>query len=408
MDKIFICVIIFILVFYDIKYIKRRDDMKRRGQIFPAILIGIIVLVIAGFAFIPSISKSIDNGSQKKCNSTSQLLLNTLSDKLNGTEENKLWYDLCYEQNSNRLLASLKEASGDEDLDISDYYVKFSASSVTILCKKHTDMLDKTLTIPDNLITDNEEYVKPASDIVVSITASGRDTYFQNSSLDKTDKEKKVFTNSDDTNELFPEIYVTAHFAGGGKRRLDKSEYKILVGELDMSKPQKTVLKIIYTKTAWPNDIFTNFNIDIIKNNSRPPLIVDGGNDGRYELAAWDWTNYVADAVGSPDGYMGFGASIVYFEGSYYYYPDGFIILSNNKNNGSLLGALNIDDTKKTAYCIEFDLDSPVYSNSIAQTIVHNGSLRLDNGLVYIWQDKPSKELDRGWIRVYCEMEQLN
>jgi hypothetical protein len=36
---------------------------------------------------------------------------------------------------------------------------------------------------------------------------------------------------------------------------------------------------------------------------------------------------------------------------------------------------------------------------------IHNGSVKIENDLIYIWQEKSSKELDTGWIRVYCDLK---
>lgn len=36
---------------------------------------------------------------------------------------------------------------------------------------------------------------------------------------------------------------------------------------------------------------------------------------------------------------------------------------------------------------------------------VHNGSIKVEDDLIYIWQNVPSKELDKGWIRVYCDYD---
>lgn len=382
--------------------------MRRRWKIVPAILITALAVAIACFAFVPSISRSISNGRQKVCYTNSYRLLNLLDAKMNGTEDNKVWYDLYEERNSNKLLSALKKELGDDSVDISDYYIKFGDGTVTILCKRHPETLDVTMTVPDNLIYTEEEYNAPQSDVILYITASGQDTYFQNSIMDKSNPAKRVFTNADNTNAIFPNINVVAHFAGGGSRILNSDEYKIQVGTLDMTKTGKRTLRIVYKGRRWPEDIFTAFEIDIVENDVRDPLIVDGGNLGKYELASWIWTDYVTDALDAPGSYMNFDASIVYDDETYYYFPDGFTILKENKDNGSIAGALDTNDHTKQAYSIIFDLDTPVYTQNVAQTIAHNGYLKLEDGLVYIWQDSPSKELDRGWIRVYCDMVKIN
>ena len=384
------------------------EDIMRRGSLGKILLTSVIILIVViiiGFAFVPSIVRSVHNGNEDECYRNSYRLLNVLTERMNGTEENKIWYDLVAERNSNKLLNALNKEL-DKSVDLSNYYAKFANGTVSILCTKHPTVLDVTMKVPDNLIAKEEEYIEPKSDIIMGITASGKDMYFANSILDKNNPEKMIFTNSDDTNALFGNIIVTAHFMGGGKRVLNRDEYKIKVGELDMTKAGKRTLKIEYSNQVWPKNLFEAFEIYVIANDQREPLIVDGGVEGKYELASWVWTDFVADALDVSGNYMEFGASIVFYDGNYYYYPDGFAILKDNEDNGSIKGARDKANHKKQAYYIVFDT-SKVLTKNMAQTKTHNGSLKVDDGLVYIWQEQPSKEQPKGWIRVYCDMKRL-
>lgn len=380
----------------------------RRGGYRKVILTAVIILAvvaIVGFAFVPSIVRSIGNGNYDKCYRNSYRLLNILTDRMNGTEDNKIWYDLVAERNSNKLLSALNEEL-EEPVDLSSYYIKFGNDTVTILCTKHPTVLDVVMKVPDNYIAEEEEYIEPKSNIIMAITASGRDMYFANSILDRNDPEKMIFTNSDDTNALFENITVTAHFMGGGKRVLNSDEYKIMVGNLDMTKAGNKTLKIEYVNRAWPKNLFTAFEINVVSNEQREPLIVDGGLEGKYELASWVWTDFVSDALDVSGNYMEFGASIVFYDGNYYYYPDGFAILKDNEDNGSIKGARNRDNHKKEAYYIIFNT-SQILTKNTAHTITHDGYLKVEDEIVYIWQEQPSKELPKGWIRVYCDMKRL-
>ena len=65
--------------------------------------------------------------------------------------------------------------------------------------------------------------------------------------------------------------------------------------------------------------------------------------------------------------------------------------------------ALDVDDETKPAYYIQFDTSSVVINDNDSK--IHNGSVKIENVLIYIWQEKSSKELDTGWIRVYCDLK---
>ena len=78
-------------------------------------------------------------------------------------------------------------------------------------------------------------------------------------------------------------------------------------------------------------------------------------------------------------------------------------LVNDNKNNDMFKFALDVDDETKPAYYIQFDTSSVVINDNDSQ--IHNGSVKIENDLIYIWQEKSSKELDTGWIRVYCDLK---
>ncbi len=381
--------------------------MNRKIKIAVTAAVAVIVLIIIGVACVPSIVRSIENGYAKKCYKNAFRLLNVLEENLNSDEVNQTWYELIAEGNSVKLLGALKEELGDDSIDVSNYYVKFGNESVSILCKKHPEMQDVTKSIPNNLVTYDVEFEPPQSDIITRIYATGKDLYFQNVGLDRSDPTKLKFSNSDDMSGLFKDIRVVAEFAGGGARYLRADEYNILVGNLDFAKTGVKPLRIVYTGRVFPSNLMTTFNILVIKNSTRQQLVVDCYGYGRYELASWDWTNYVSDALDANGDYMEFDASIVCDDGSFYYFPDGFVIEKTNRANKSIDGALDIDDKTKKAYRIRFDLNDDVLTDKMQTEIVHEGCLKFDDGNFYIWQEHKSKEAPEGWLRVYCELRRL-
>lgn len=140
-----------------------------------------------------------------------------------------------------------------------------------------------------------------------------------------------------------------------------------------------------------------------IKTLGDDALILDAGKAGKYCLAAWSWDDYVKET--KAEGDKVFGASIVLYDGAYYYYPDGFRIRKNAENSNPFKYAEDLEDSKEGAYCIPFDTDS--VSNERFSPDNHEGSLMVEEDTIYIWQSQASRELSKGWIKVYCEYKKL-
>ncbi|MBQ7573253.1 MAG: hypothetical protein IJT23_03255 [Clostridia bacterium] len=386
----------------------RIRGIRKLIKVIAAIVIAALALGAIGMACVPSILRSIDNGKERQCFENSYRLLNKLEEKLMGDEDNTEWYRLIEEKNSSKLLSALKKEVGIADMDISDNYVKFGENQIAILCKKHVNHQDIAISIPNNIVQNAEIEDPPQSDVITWISAYGRDTYFQNTILDRDNPHQYVFTNADDTNRIFSAIKVRAYYAGGGSRDLNENEYKIKVGSLDMRKVGSYSFRIEYVGRSITGDLFTTFDVDVIENNIRQELVLNCDDFGIYRLASWAWTDYVADALDAPGNYMDFDASIVYDEGVFYYLPDGFRIKKDNKLNTSLDGAMDLDDNMLSAYRIAFDLKTPVYHKDRATMLAHTGSLKFEDGNFYIWQDVDSKSGPKGWLRVYCELTRLD
>ena len=144
-----------------------------------------------------------------------------------------------------------------------------------------------------------------------------------------------------------------------------------------------------------------------MEKKSATPLTVNFGEKGTYDLAAWDWTDYIVEASQENGKAKNFDASIVYFDDKYYYYPDGFRIDTRNNNLSPMTAARDIDDNDLPAYNIEINPKNIINSKEDKNEMkkAKNGALMLEENLAYIWQTEPSKELDSGWIRIFCEMK---
>ena len=134
-----------------------------------------------------------------------------------------------------------------------------------------------------------------------------------------------------------------------------------------------------------------------------PPFKVNFGADRKYILAAWAWSDYVRDTT---DENNQAGASIVYFEGDYLYYPDGFLIDRRSDNSDPTVSARDIDKSDRPAYYIKMDKGNISQTEEVKNP--KNGMLWMDeNEEIYIWQESASKEANAGWLRVYCEITKI-
>lgn len=376
-------------------------------KIKPAEL-GIIafVLLLVCLIIVPSMVQCVENRSKAKCDTHMSLMLGVLSQELAQEEESggTYWHDLISNGNYQKLITSLNDRTGDSGkFPSSNYYIKTDEEKLTLFCKKHKDISGKEIkfSLMQNVNVEIGEKA-PIGERIAYLTVSGPDTYYENDSLDSDNPSKMVFRGRE-VDKVIQNLKVTAVYVGGAREELPKSRYTITAKELNMSKSGQTHLIIKSNSTSlWDNSAYVPFVIDVIGEDDVAPLIVDSGFNGKFELASWEWSDYVEEASMESDG-KEFGASIVRYNGNYYYYADGMKIVNSNKNSNPLKYALDRDDNSKTAYYIKFDTSS-VIINENDEKKIHNGSVKIENDLVYIWQDEPSKELDKGWIRVYCEL----
>ena len=193
-------------------------------------------------------------------------------------------------------------------------------------------------------------------------------------------------------------------YPGGYTETPARNQFTVTAKKLDMSKTGDVKLMISYRyPSIWQGFLTAPFIISVLGDEDATPLLIDCGINGRYELAQWDWHDFVEEARSEGEG-KDFDASIVRFNGRYYYYPDGFKIVSHEQNNTPLQFAKDIEDESRAAYYIPFDTDSLIL-NSGDEVKAHNGSVKAEDGFIYIYQEQPSKELPEGWIRVYCDLK---
>lgn len=178
------------------------------------------------------------------------------------------------------------------------------------------------------------------------------------------------------------------------KEHQELKDRKIVIG--DISEEEK------YFGTLGWNSNANRRIADVTALGGRS-FIVDAGSEGKYCVSAWDWADYVAGAT-AEDGKV-YGASTVFYDGVYYYYPDGFKVRNSSANSSPFRYAVNPDSTGQAAYCITVDTSSVVSGRFSTES--HEGSLMVEEGEVYIWQTRPSKTQGKGWIRIECESKKL-
>ena len=314
-------------------------------------------------------------------------------------------HDLIANGNYQKLMNTINEKTGESDkYPSSDYYIRTGDEKLSIICKRHKDINAQELrfsVMPSISVDVTQRPI--AAERIAYLSVSGPDTYYQNDSLD-TSSPQKMFFSGAEADKVIRNLKVTAVYAGGAREELPRSRYTVIADKLDMTRAGQARLTVKSNPTSlWDNSAYAPFIIDIIGHDDVAPLIADGGINGKYELAAWDWRDFVEEAS-MEDAGKTFGASIVRYNGAYYYYPNGMRIINDRENSTPFDYAFDTDDEKKTAYYIEFDPDSMILTESDNGKI-HNGSMKVENELVYVWHDVPAKELPAGWIRVYCELK---
>lgn len=368
--------------------------------------VAVCVLILSCLIIVPSIVQCVVNHEKGACEKHMYRMLGILSDELNNEAENggTYWHDMIINGNYQKLMSVLNDKTGESGrYPSSDYYIRSGDEKLSIICKQHKDISEKEIHLSAMRNVNVSVAKRPVfGEKIAFLTVKGADTYYQNDSLDGSNPDKMVFTGKE-IDRIIDNLKVTAVYIGGGEKELEHSRYTILADTLDMSRPGQTRLIVKYNSVSvWDSSAYASFIIDVVGEDDVAPLIIDGGINGKFELASWEWNDYVEEASMEITG-KEFDASIIKYNGRYYYYPDGLYIENDRKNSDPLNFALDIDDHSKSAYNIEFDTDS-VILNSNDRDKIHNGSLRVENDYVYIWQDEPCKALSEGWIRVYCEM----
>ncbi len=393
---------------FNLQSIKNKKIKLPKIKIKPAeITVVIAVIALAALIIVPSLVQCVINRDKTKCSNHMSSMMSILSTVLAEETEtgNTYWHDLIENGNYQKLISSLNDRTGEGDkFSPSDYYIQTGEEKLILNSKKYKDISAKEIKF--SLMQDVSVEIGEKRSIgekIAYLMVSGPDTYYQNQSLDGDRPSKMIFRGTE-VDKVITNLKVTAVYVGGASAEIDKSKYTILADKLDMSKAGQTKLMVkVNSNSLWDNSAYASFIIDVVGSDDMGPLIVDGGINGKFELASWEWSDFVEEAS-LEDGGKDFGASIVRYNGEYYYYTDGMRITNSNKNNNPSEFALDVDDNSKSAYYIKFD-PSSVIINEDDEKDIHNGSVRVENDLIYIWQDSPSKESAAGWIRVYCDLK---
>lgn len=371
------------------------------------VLVTVGVVLFSCLIIMPSIVTCIRNNSRARCEKHMYYMLHVINDafKYEAESGGTYWHDLIANGNYQKFLSNINNKTPDgRQYPASDYYIRTGDNKITIVCKKHKDILEKSVDFSVKGYTDVEVTEKPMfTDKILYITADGPDTYYKGDSLDDVYPDKMVFYNGE-IDDVLQNIKASAVYIGGYKQELSRGDYTVTAKKLDMTKAGMKHLIVKSTSTSlWDNSAYTTFDINVTDEKDAIPLIVDCGLDGRYELAQWDWEDYLTEASAMSEGEI-FGASIIRYKGNFYYYPDGMRIINGEKNTSPMEYAFDTENKNKPAYYIKFNPES-VILNSSDESKINDGSIKAENGLIYIYQSQPSKELPVGWIRVYCDLK---
>ena len=284
--------------------------------------VGAVVIVLSCVVIVPSLVQCVINRNKAKCSTHMSIMLNMLSDEL--TDEMKTgetyWHDLIQNGNYQKLISSLNEKTGlSKKYPSTNYYIRTGEEKLALMCKKHKDISDKEIKFALMKDVSVEVAEKPQiGEKIAYLTVSGPDTYYEDDMLDENNPTKMVFIGRE-VDKVIKNLTVTAVYAGGAREELPRSKYTVTADKLNMKKSGQTHLTVKSNSSSlWDNSAYAQFVIDVVGDDDIAPLIVDSGTNGRFELASWEWNDFVTEAA-QEDGKKSFGASIIRYNGNYYY-----------------------------------------------------------------------------------------
>ena len=284
--------------------------------------VGAVVIVLSCVVIVPSLVQCVINRNKAKCSTHMSIMLNMLSDEL--TDEMKTgetyWHDLIQNGNYQKLISSLNEKTGlSKKYPSTNYYIRTGEEKLALMCKKHKDISDKEIKFALMKDVSVEVAEKPQiGEKIAYLTVSGPDTYYEDDMLDENNPTKMVFIGRE-VDKVIKNLTVTAVYAGGAREELPRSKYTVTADKLNMKKSGQTHLTVKSNSSSlWDNSAYAQFVIDVVGDDDIAPLIVDSGTNGRFELASWEWNDFVTEAA-QEGGKKSFGASIIRYNGNYYY-----------------------------------------------------------------------------------------
>ena len=293
----------------NLKKINLQKIKKKLGNIFSSIGskfkkikpvefgVGAVVIVLSCVVIVPSLVQCVINRNKAKCSVHMSIMLNMLSDEL--SDEMKTgetyWHDLIQNGNYQKLISSLNEKTGlSKKYPSTNYYIRTGEEKLALMCKKHKDISDKEIKFALMKDVSVEVAEKPQiGEKIAYLTVSGPDTYYEDDMLDENNPSKMVFIGRE-VDKVIKNLTVTAVYAGGAREELPRSKYTVTADKLNMKKSGQTHLTVKSNSSSlWDNSAYAQFVIDVVGDDDVAPLIVDGGTKGRFELASWEWNDFV-------------------------------------------------------------------------------------------------------------------
>ena len=204
------------------------------GEVSVCAVISAILLTI----LIPTISKCLENGDEKKCRRNLNQISSALDKAISNEGNSKKWIELLSKNNSVQTINALKltmPAAKANKIDASDYYIKLSNGEFQIRCLEHPKIDDYSVKQPQNFKIAIQQSNK--DELVDYIKINGIRTYFQNYSINLKNPEQMKFTSKDNLKEIFSDLEVSAIHLGKTIKNISKDSYTITTNGFDMSKP---------------------------------------------------------------------------------------------------------------------------------------------------------------------------
>ena len=270
---------------------EKRADKKAKKNIFKTAAVCIkrnrsnvaaiaLVAVTAGIIIVPPLFRCAYNNGEMNCRThifdmNAMLRYRLTHEAEDGGERIQRMVE---EGNEKGLIDYLSGVTpGSDKFDASDYYFIRSGDRVELRCGKH-DKIKGMETVLSSIPNIDINFDQPEYDGKITLlTVEGQSTYNLG---DISDNAGKTVFSGYEINSLINNLTVTAYYAGGEKKELERGGYTVTCDKLDLNAPGGYILTVrTKSRSVWNNAASAKFKIELLAENAAEPTEDDEDDD---------------------------------------------------------------------------------------------------------------------------------